>query len=297
MVARPENSHDSRSRSAAAASPLGPVPAGVLRRIRPVARLLSPCEGAAGVVPPPFPLLLLVASSRAREGQRLGRPPGTTRPPSAWQPSGRQALRRHAPPSADLQAPPPTDIRTRSPPFPSLYLRPPIPTSRPTGTNRYAPTCARSVPHRQPTAKPLRLLARPRSSRPRSASRLSHLRNPRRAARARYGPRGTPTVLVAVTASSKGPAARAPLHPSTLPVSVDLRGEARVGGHIISAGGDHPLAFRRGERAPTYLSDCLDGDLLPPEGERGVWGRDYGHGGFEVVRGPVFVVGVAPGHL
>ena len=34
-------------------------------------------------------------------------------------------------------------------------------------------------------------------------------------------------------------------------------------------------------------------DLLPPEGEKGVWGRDYGQGGIEVVRGRVFVVGVA----
>ena len=75
--------------------------------------------------------------------------------------------------------------------------------------NRHASACARTIPHRQPTAKPPCLLSRPRSSRPRSASRLSHLRNSQVAVQARYSRQATATALVAVTGSSRGPAARA----------------------------------------------------------------------------------------
>ena len=75
--------------------------------------------------------------------------------------------------------------------------------------NRHASACARTIPHRQPTAKPPCLLARPRSSRPRSAFRLSHLRNSQVAVQARYSRQATATALVAVTGSSRGPAARA----------------------------------------------------------------------------------------
>ena len=247
MVTRLENSHDARSRSAAAASPLGPVPAGVLRRIRPVARLLSPCEGAAGVVPPSFPQLLLIASSRAREGQRLGRParraPGS--PPAARPFVG---TLRHPPTCKPRRRPTSGPAVLRS--LHSICVHRSRPRNRPV-RNRYAPACARTVPHRQPTAKPLRLLARPRSSRPRSASRLSHLRSPRRAARARYGPRATPTVLVAVTASSKGPAARAPLHPSTLPVSVPTsRGGPSGSSSLPGAIDPDPPAPCRGRNRP-----------------------------------------------
>ena len=75
--------------------------------------------------------------------------------------------------------------------------------------NRHASACARTIPHRQPTAKPPCLLSRPRSSRSRSASRLSHLRNSQVAVQARYSRQATATALVAVTGSSRGPAARA----------------------------------------------------------------------------------------
>ena len=77
--------------------------------------------------------------------------------------------------------------------------------------NRHAPACARTVPHRQPPAKPPCLLSRPRSSRPRSrsASRLSHLRNSQVAVQARYSHQAAATALVAAAGPSRGPAARA----------------------------------------------------------------------------------------